>query len=49
MKKYALLLVLPIAFALVLSFKAGKKEINVDPAAMNDTILYPDEKHFKNN
>ena len=48
MKKYALLLVLPIAFALVLSFKAGKKEINVDPSAMNDTILYPDEKHFKN-
>mgnify|MGYP006142001601 FL=1 len=48
MKKYALLLVLPIVVALVLSFKAGKKEINVDPSAMNDTILYPDEKHFKN-
>lgn len=48
MKKYALLLVLPIAVALVLSFKAGNKEINVDPSAMNDTILYPDEKHFKN-
>ena len=48
MKKYALLLVLPIAVALVLSFKAGKKEINVDPSVMNDTILYPDEKHFKN-
>ena len=48
MKKYALLLVLPIAVALVLSFKAGKKEINIDPSAMNDTILYPDEKHFKN-
>ena len=48
MKKYALLLVLPVAVALVLSFKAGKKEINVDPSAMNDTILYPDEKHFKN-
>ena len=48
MKKYALLLVLPIAVALVLSFKAGKKEINVDPSVINDTILYPDEKHFKN-
>ena len=48
MKKYALLLVLPIAVVLVLSFKAGKKEINVDPSVMNDTILYPDEKHFKN-
>ncbi len=48
MKKYALLLVLPAVIILVLSFKPGKKEIHVDPLALNDTILYPDEKHFKN-
>ncbi len=48
MKKYALLLALPVAITLILSFKVNKNEVNVDAAVMNDSILYPDEKHFKN-
>jgi TolB protein len=48
MHKSALLLALPFALVVMLSFKAGNKEVATKTATANDTILYPDEKHFKN-
>ncbi len=48
MNKSALLLALPIVVALTLSFKPTANEIASKTANSNDTVLYPDEKHFKN-
>ena len=47
MKKFALLLSIPVIIVLIVSFTSNKKEAIVDPIT-NDSILYPDEKHFKN-
>lgn len=47
MNKSALLLALPLVVVAMLSFKTVSKEI-AKAAANNDTILYPDERHFKN-
>ena len=47
MNKSALLLALPLVVVAMLSFKTVSKEI-AKAAATNDTILYPDERHFKN-
>ena len=48
MNKYVLLLALPLALVLMLSFKATNKVAVEITSSANDTILYPDEKHFKN-
>lgn len=48
MKKYASLLALPFTVVILLSFKATTKEMDKNVSILNDTILYPDEKHFKN-
>ncbi len=48
MKKIAVLLALPVAVVLIVSFTSSKKEATLGSALSNDTILYPDEKHFKN-
>lgn len=49
MKKLALLLVLPVFIAFILSFTATGDLVDANSAASgNDTVLYPDEKHFKN-
>ncbi len=48
MNKYVLLLALPLALVLMLSFKATNKVAVEIASSTNDTILYPDEKHFKN-
>lgn len=48
MKKIAVLLALPVAVVLIVSFTSSKKEGTPGSALSNDTILYPDEKHFKN-
>jgi len=48
MKKNALLLALPVAITFILSFNAVNREGEMKTATTNDTILYPDEKHFKN-
>ncbi|MEJ8818248.1 TolB family protein [Lacibacter sp. H407] len=48
MHKSALLFALPFALVVMLSFKNGSKGVAEKTATTNDTILYPDEKHFKN-
>lgn len=48
MNKSALLLVLPQVVVVMLSFNAVNKEVDKKTATSNDTILYPEEKHFKN-
>ncbi len=48
MKKIAALLALPVAVVLIVSFTSSKKEVSIAATATSDTVLYPDEKHFKN-
>jgi TolB protein len=47
MNKSALLLALPLVVVVMLSFKAVNG-VDKKTASTNDTILYPDEQHFKN-
>ena len=48
MRKLNLLLVISVLSALVLSFTKNTKPVIEQVQQTNDTILYPDEKHFKN-
>ena len=48
MRKLNLLLVISTLAVLVLSFTKVAKSVMVQAQQTNDTILYPDEKHFKN-
>lgn len=47
MKKLALFLVLVVTSVLVFSFRMNQPEVTA-AAVYNDTILYPEENHFKN-
>jgi Tol biopolymer transport system component len=47
MNKSALLLALPLVVVVMLSFKSVNG-VDKKTASTNDTILYPDEQHFKN-
>ena len=48
MRKLNLLLVITVLAALALSFTKVAKHVIVQTPQTGDTILYPDEKHFKN-